>query len=205
MSPQWSPTLMGAYARALRDAAARAGVPVAIAGAWYREPLFITVLARGVRQALGKVPDAAVLMTAHSLPHHVFSTEPEYVAQLRATAELVAHAAGLGPRDWRWAYQSAGHTQEEWLRPDLVELFPSIAASGVRDVLVVPVQFLADHLEVLYDLDVAAAEQARAAGLGYRRIAMPNTDPAFVRALAAVARQTERSFSRSEADSVRVL
>ena len=188
MSPQWSPALMGAYESELRSAGASHGVPVAIAGPWYREPLFISLLGSRMREALHEVPDAAVLMTAHSLPRRVFSAEPDYIAQLRATAELVARAAGLGPRDWRWAYQSAGHTQEEWLRPDLVELFPSIAASGVRDVLVVPVQFLADHLEVLYDLDVAAAEQARAAGLRYRRIAMPNADPAFVRALAAVAR-----------------
>ncbi|HEV8697062.1 MAG TPA: ferrochelatase, partial [Candidatus Limnocylindrales bacterium] len=89
---------------------------------------------------------------------------------------------------WHWAYQSAGHTQEEWLRPDLKELFPELAALGAREVLVVPVQFLADHLEVLYDLDIAAADEARAAGLRYRRVGMPNTEPAFIRALAAVAR-----------------
>lgn len=199
MSPQWSPTLMGGYERELRSAGTSCGLPVAIAGPWYREPLFVSVLGSHVREALGVVPHAAVLMTAHSLPRRVFSAEPDYIAQLRATAELVARAAQLRCGDWRWAYQSAGHTQEEWLRPDLVELFPAIATSGVRDVLVVPVQFLADHLEVLYDLDVAAAEQARAAGLRYRRIAMPNTDPAFVRALAVVARATESSVSRSEA------
>jgi len=90
-----------------------------------------------------------------------------------------------------------GLTQEEWLRPDLVEIFPGLVASGVREVLVVPVQFLADHLEVLYDLDVAAAQQARAAGLGYHRIAMPNSDPHFIRALADVARVTEASLLHS--------
>ena len=132
-----------------------------------------------------------MVLTAHSLPKRVFDTEPEYVAQLRTTGELIAARAGLSAGRWRWAYQSAGHTQEEWLRPDLVELFPEIAASGARDVLVVPVQFLADHLEVLYDLDIAAAEQARAAGLRYRRIAMPNTQETFIRALACVVRVTE--------------
>jgi ferrochelatase len=131
-----------------------------------------------------------VIFTAHSLPRRVFETEPDYVAQLRETAELVAARAALVAERWRWAYQSAGHTREEWLRPDLKDLFPELAAAGRREVLVVPVQFLADHLEILYDLDIAAAEEARACGMRYRRTAMPNTQPQFVRALAAVARAT---------------
>src|SRR5439155_1263911 len=104
-------------------------------------------------------------------------------------ARVAAAAVPDGGR-WRWAYQSAGHTPEEWLRPDLGEIFPELARAGHRAVLVAPVQFLADHLEVLYDLDVAAAAQAQVAGLAYRRIAMPNADPVFIAALAAVARRT---------------
>jgi len=130
------------------------------------------------------------VLTAHSLPRRVFETDREYVAELRATGERVAAAAGLDGGRWRWAYQSAGHTPEEWLRPDLGEIFPELARAGHRAVLVAPVQFLADHLEVLYDLDVAAAAQAQVAGLAYRRIAMPNADPVFIAALAAVARRT---------------
>ena len=129
-----------------------------------------------------------MLFTAHSLPQRVFDSEPGYVAQLRETAELVAARLGLAADAWRWAYQSAGHTQEEWLRPDLKELFPEIAAGGAREVLVVPVQFLSDHLEVLFDLDIATAAEAEAHGLRYRRIRMPNTDPRFIAALADVAR-----------------
>ncbi len=191
MSPQWSPLLMGGYERALRSAAGAAGLPAAIAGAWHREPLFIASLAERTRDALASAPDAFALLTAHSLPKRVFDAEPDYIAQLRETGELVVAAARLTPSRWLWAYQSAGHTQEEWLRPDLVELLPEIAASGARVILVVPVQFLSDHLEVLYDLDVATAEQMRAVGLTYHRIAMPNTHPTFVRALASVARATE--------------
>ena len=194
MSPQWSATLMGGYERALRSAGATCGAPVAIAGAWYREPLFIASLAARVSDALRETPEAVVLLTAHSLPRRVFEGEPDYIAQLRVTGELVAAQARLVTERWRWAYQSAGHTQEEWLRPDLVELFPSLAASGVRDIVVAPVQFLADHLEVLFDLDIAAAAQAAAAGLGYRRIRMPNADPTFIRALAVVARSTEATL-----------
>ncbi len=191
MSPQWSPLLMSGYESELRAAAERAGLPAAIAGAWHREPLFVASLAELAREALRDVRDPFVLLTAHSLPKRVFDAEPGYIAQLRETGDLVAAAAGLAPDRWRWAYQSAGHTQEEWLRPDLVELFPDIAGSGTRDILVMPVQFLSDHLEVLYDLDVGAAEQARAAGLAYHRTLMPNTHPTFIRALASVARSTE--------------
>jgi ferrochelatase len=191
MSPQWSPLLMGGYTRELESAGRDSGVRSAIATAWHREALFIDTIVEKLREALAAAPGAFVVLTAHSLPKRVFDAEPEYVSQLRATGDLVAAGATLDVARWRWAYQSAGHTQEEWLRPDLVELFPEIRASGATDVLVVPVQFLSDHLEVLYDLDIAAAEQARAAGLRYSRISMPNGAPVFIRALAHVVRSTE--------------
>ena len=183
MSPQWSALLMRGYADAL---AGSSDVPVIVAGAWHREPAFVAALAAQVRVARAGLPDAPVILTAHSLPRRVFDAEADYVAQLKETGELVAAAAGLGSDAWEWAYQSAGHTQEEWLRPDLKERFPALAAAGHRDVLVAPVQFLADHLEVLYDLDVAAAEEAASAGLRYHRVPMPNCDPAFIAALASV-------------------
>ena len=191
MSPQWSPRLMGGYADALGEATSNAGVPSAMAPAWHREPMFIAATVERVREALHDADaTTAIVLTAHSLPKRVFESEPEYIAQLHETADLVASAAGLDREQWHWSYQSAGHTQEEWLRPDLKELFPSLAALGAREVLVVPVQFLSDHLEVLYDLDIAAAEEARAAGLRYRRVEMANTQPAFIRALAGITRAT---------------
>ena len=192
MSPQWSPTLMRGYADALRSA-----VPGAthVAGAWHLEPAFVGALAAQVRAAWSRLGRPHVLFTAHSLPKRVFEAEPGYVAQLRETGDAVAAAAGLGDDEWTWAYQSAGHTQEEWLRPDLKELFPALAASGRRDVLVAPVQFLADHLEVLYDLDIAAAAEAEATGIRYHRVPMPNCDPAFIAALAAIVRREAAKLS----------
>ncbi len=190
LSPQWSTVLMGGYERALEDAIAlhAPGAPHSMVRAWYRKPELIDALAANIVTALAMLPgNVPVLLTAHSLPRRVFEAEPEYIAQLRETGELVAARAQLHPDRWHWAYQSAGHTAEEWLRPDLKELFPRVAAGGHREVLVAPVQFLADHLEVLYDLDVAARAEAEAAGLRYCRARMPNTDPAFIRALAAVA------------------
>jgi protoporphyrin/coproporphyrin ferrochelatase len=186
LSPQWSERLMAGYERALAEAA---GVPYALAKSWWSTPAFVRSIARATREALTVLPSGstAVVLTAHSLPRRVFENEPAYVDQLRATAEAVAGAGRLG--HWQFAYQSAGHTAEEWLRPDLVDLFPALVAEGVSDVLVVPVQFLADHLEVLYDLDIAAAAQASAAGLRYHRIAMPNTRPDFIDALATIVRE----------------
>ena len=197
MSPQFSPLLMAGYGSALAAAAASRGIAPTLAGAWHREPAFVAALAGLLRDALAdRAPGGPILFTAHSLPRRVFDAEPGYVAELRETAELVASALGLDASAWRWAYQSAGHTQEEWLRPDLKELFPEIAAAGAGEVLVVPVQFLSDHLEVLYDLDVATAAEAAAHGLRYRRIRMPNDDPRFIRALESVAR---RELANSEA------
>lgn len=188
MSPQYSPLLMTGYGAALEAATASRRLASTFVGAWHREPAFVDALAALVRDALAeRRPDGPIIFTAHSLPRRVFEVEPGYVADLRETAELVATHLGLDSDAWQWAYQSAGHTQEDWLRPDLKELFPGIAARGTSEVLIVPVQFLSDHLEVLYDLDVATASEAAAHGLRYRRIRMPNDDPRFIRALVAVA------------------
>jgi ferrochelatase len=105
----------------------------------------------------------------------------------------VVERTGLGRGRWQFAYQSAGHSPEEWLKPDLKDLLPGLRADGHRAVLVVPVQFLADHLEILYDIDVAAREEADEAGLAFHRIELMNTSPAFIRALADVALDQERS------------
>jgi protoporphyrin/coproporphyrin ferrochelatase len=200
MSPQWSPTLMSGYERAIDEARTRgaAAIPVTLARGWHTEGAFIAALAEVVRAAQSRSDGGSVVaLTAHSLPRRVYEGEPEYVAALRETAELVARAAGLA--DWVFAYQSAGHTAEEWLRPDLKDLLPDLAARGAREVIVAPVQFLADHLEVLYDLDVAVAAEAEQAGLRYRRVPMPNTRPSFIAALAGIVRRASRALDTSGA------
>jgi protoporphyrin/coproporphyrin ferrochelatase len=192
LSPQYSSIIMGRYDRTLEAAAAAlgGGVIVTVAGAWHDLPAFVDALAERTREALARLPDGGrgvpVLLTAHSLPKAVVDREPGYVDQLMETAEAVAKRVGLDAEQWQFAYQSAGHSPGEWLRPDLKELFPGFARQGHRHVLVVPVQFLADHLEILYDLDVAAKQEAEEAGIAFHRIELPNTQPAFIRALAAV-------------------
>jgi ferrochelatase len=196
LSPQWSPVIMGGYRRALEAAAWRLGpgVDLTVAGAWHRTPAFLDALAEKVEQALARVgPEVPVLFTAHSLPKAVVDRDPGYLDQIAETIDAVVERVGLPAGRWRFAYQSAGHSPEEWLKPDLKDLLPGIRAAGHEAVLVVPVQFLADHLEILYDIDIAAREEAEAAGLDFHRIELMNTSPTFIRALADVALEQERA------------
>ena len=200
LSPQYSPIIMGGYNRALQGAMARElpGGEVRVAGPWHTTPSFVGELAGRVQEALGRFVEperVPVIFTAHSLPKPVVDRDRGYIDQLMETIELVAGRAGLSPERWQFAYQSAGHTPEEWLKPDLKDLLPGLREAGHDDVLVVPVQFLADHLEILYDIDVAAREEAEAAGLRFHRIDLPNTSPVFIRALAEVVEREEQAVS----------
>jgi protoporphyrin/coproporphyrin ferrochelatase len=200
LSPQWSPVIMGGYRRALDAAAWRLGpdAEVVLAGPWHRTPAFVAALAERVTEALGRLgPDVPVLFSAHSLPRAVVDRDPGYLDQIAETIDAVVERTGLDRGRWQFAYQSAGHSPEEWLKPDLKELLPGLRAAGHEAVLVVPVQFLADHLEILYDIDIAAREEAAEAGLAFHRIELMNTSPAFIRALADVTLAQERSAQPS--------
>jgi protoporphyrin/coproporphyrin ferrochelatase len=196
LSPQWSPQIMGGYRRALDAAAWRLGpdAEVVLAGPWHRTPAFLDALAERVTEALGRLEEGVpVLFTAHSLPKAVVDRDPGYLDQIAETIDAVTERTGLDRSRWQFAYQSAGHSPEEWLKPDLKDLLPGLRDAGHRSVLVVPVQFLADHLEILYDIDVAAREEAEEAGLAFNRIELMNTSPTFIRALADVALDHDRS------------
>lgn len=194
MSPQYSPLLMGGYQRDLAAARTSLGErapDVEIAGAWHRQPAFIDALGQRIGHALDSFPaderaSVPILLTAHSLPRRVADQEPAYLEQLRATAEAVAVRAGLEPDRWTFCWQSAGHEPGEWMKPDFADLMPVLRDAGHRSVLIAPVQFLADHLEILYDVDVGARQQAETAGLRLARIESLNTSPRFIDALAAV-------------------
>jgi len=198
LSPQYSPMIMGGYGRALDAARATLG-PVApdvvLAGSWHLEPGFVGAVAGRVQAGLAAFPEQErdhlpVLLTAHSLPRRVADQEPDYLVQLSDTATAIAQAAGLDPDRWTFCWQSAGHEPGEWMKPDFADLMPELARAGHRSVLVAPVQFLSDHLEILYDVEVGAREQASAAGLEFNRIRSLNDDPTFIGALADVARRT---------------
>ena len=199
LAPQYSPVIMGGYDRALEGAVTRhgSGARWVVAGPWHGVPAFLDDLSDRVAEALAGLPDrehTEVLFTTHSLPKAVLDRDPAYLEQIQETIDLVVKRAGLPAGQWQFAYQSAGHTPEPWLTPDLKDLLPSIRERGRTGVLVVPVQFLADHLEILYDLDVAAREEAEEAGLVYQRVELPNTRPTFLAALADVV-ERERAAS----------
>jgi ferrochelatase len=187
LSPQYSPILMSGYENALAEAAG--GVPHRTVKSWHLNPAFVDALANRVRKKVAHRKNVPVLLTAHSLPKRVVDREPEYVEQLKETAYAVARAAELTRDQWHFVYQSAGHTPEEWLKPDMLDVLPELAAAGQRGVLIAPVQFLADHLETLYDVDVAGREQAEQAGItSFTRTDAPNAEPDFIAVLGSVVR-----------------
>jgi protoporphyrin/coproporphyrin ferrochelatase len=202
LAPQYSPIILAGYERTVASwRAEHPDVEVQIAGAWHLMPDWIDALAERAEEALANLPEPVrsripIIFTAHSLPRSVVDRDPGYITQLRDTAEAIAMRLGVDDPRWSFAYQSAGHTPEEWLTPDLKDLFPGFRAEGMTEVLVVPLQFLADHLEILYDIDIAAGEEATAAGITMHRIELPNTQPTFIRALAAVVERERAQAGR---------
>lgn len=198
MSPQYSPILMRGYMTTLTDAVAaqqRSDLTVTIAGDWHMQPEFLSAVAGRVREALEQMPpdvrdSVPVLLTAHSMPERVVAQEPNYIGHLQETAAAVAEQARLPRERWLFCYQSAGHTPEPWLKPDFADMMPELRKQGHTHVLIAPVQFLADHLEILYDIEIGAREQAEENGIQFARTESLNTDPRFIRALADVAEET---------------
>jgi ferrochelatase len=196
MSPQFSGVLMSGYQIALDEGARELGAnapEVRLAPSWHRNEHFIEAVASRIAEGLDRLPAAErgrapVLLTAHSLPRRVAEMEPGYLDQLRETAETVAARAGLPAERWHFCWQSAGHEPGEWMKPDFADLLPELRSAGHRSVLVAPIQFLADHLEVLYDIDIGARAQADEAGMAFARIESLNVMPEFVAALCGVAR-----------------
>lgn len=198
MSPQYSPILMRGYITALTEAVASLGAaakPVALTEDWHLQEHFVDAVAHRVREALDQMPadvreKVPVLLSAHSMPERVVKDEPDYINHLHETAAVVAEKAGLRSDQWQFCYQSAGHTPEPWLKPDFADLMPILKEQGHTHVLIAPVQFLADHLEILYDIEVGAREQAEEHDIVFARTQSLNTDPQFVAALADVTEET---------------
>jgi ferrochelatase len=198
MSPQYSPIIMSGYVKTLEGAVEKLqqdGLTLKIAHDWHMQPYFLQALAERVQSALDRFPaeireTVPVLLTAHSMPKRVIENEPDYINDLKETAAAVAKIVGLPADRWMFCYQSAGHTPEEWLKPDFADVMPELQQAGHTHVLIAPVQFLADHLEILYDIEVGAREQAEEHGIQFARIESLNTSPLFIKALAGVVHDT---------------
>lgn len=189
LAPHFSRGSVGEYAGRL--AAAAGSLPATTVEHWHDLPSHRAFLAGAVRDGLaGLPPRAHVLFTAHSLPERVLEGDP-YPKQLASAAAAVAADVGLGDGDWSVAWQSAGRTPEPWRGPDVLAVLDSLAAAGdAGGVLVCPHGFVADHLEVLYDLDVEAAARASSLGLPFARTRSLNADPVVLGALAERVRAT---------------
>jgi ferrochelatase len=185
LAPQFSTLSIVKYF----DAAERAlpsGVALERASAYHDHPLLIEAFAERVRDAKPQ-PDEEVIFTAHALPQRVIDAGDPYAREVEMTARSVAARAGVGA--YQRAYQSAGRTPEPWIGPDLSDLLRERAASGVRRFLIVPIGFVCDHTEILFDIDVQARATADACRVALRRTESLNTSPTFIRLLESLAQE----------------
>jgi protoporphyrin/coproporphyrin ferrochelatase len=195
LAPHWSATSVGEYHERAAKAAVAAGVGYAAVERWHLEPAYLDFQAAAVAAGLAALPaNTKVLFTAHSLPSRVIATGDPYPELLRASAEAVARRAALVPwGGWGVGYQSAGRTPEPWLGPDVRTVIEELAAApGATGLLVCPLGFVADHLEVLYDLDIEARRHTEERGLAFARTPVVNDHPAVMAALADLVLQRSR-------------
>jgi protoporphyrin/coproporphyrin ferrochelatase len=185
LAPQFSTLSVQKYMDAATSALP-SGMELNCVRSFHDHPLLIEAFAEKVL-AENPRPGEEIIFTAHSLPHRVVTTGDPYPDQVKATAKAVAERCGIDA--YHRAYQSAGRTPEPWLGPDLSELIRARASAGIRRMLVVPIGFVCDHTEILFDVDVQAAEVAQQAGVSLRRTQSLNSSPTFIRTLAALVAQ----------------
>ena len=197
LAPHFSEFSIGQYLKRLRLGALAADRSIDVAGisSWATEPAFVDFLAADLQLRLDRMLGAMssaidgrprVLFTAHSLPESIIATGDPYIDELRSTAQAVAARLGLVEGiDWQIAWQSAGRTSEEWIGPDILDVIDELGDNDdVGGVIVCSCGFVADHLEVLYDLDIEAAQRARENDLDFDRTRSVNTDTDTFEALA---------------------
>jgi ferrochelatase len=201
LAPHFSALSVARYQQKIADGLelARGRIHFEHVASYHDAPGLVAAFASRVQDGLARWPEAErervhVVFSAHSLPERVLAAGDPYGEQCLETAALVAAATGLTDERWSWAYQSAGRTPEAWAGPDLGERLEELAARGVRDVVSVPVGFVSEHVELLFDIDVRAAETASRLGLRLERPPALNDDPVFIGALARLVRAHAESL-----------
>jgi ferrochelatase len=184
LAPHYSRLSIGGYKQQLEQALGPDRARLAFVDSWHDDPGFVGLLADRIRGT-----NAHVVFTAHSLPARIEAEGDPYKHQLLETSQLVATQADLEDDAWTFSFQSESATGEPWLGPDILDHLTELKERGVRNVLVCPVGFVADHLEIRWDLDHEARERAAELGLQFGRIEMPNADPAFITVLAGLVRR----------------
>jgi protoporphyrin/coproporphyrin ferrochelatase len=182
LAPHYSSMSIGKYRAQLVEAVG-GRAEIRFVERWGSEPAFVELLA----ERLAARKHLHVVFTAHSLPTRILDEGDPYRDELLESSRLVAERAGVG--EWTFAFQSESPTGEPWLGPDILPHLNELAANDVRDVLLCPIGFVADHLEIRWDLDVEAADRARELGIRLERIELPNAEPAFVQVLAGLVRR----------------
>ena len=201
LAPHYSRMSVGGYRQYVEQTIANLDAPMELTfvETWHMQPEFLELMSARVREGLTQFPrgeNVCVLFSAHSLPVRIRTWDDPYEAQLNASCVAVARHAEL--RDWRFAWQSAGGTGEPWLGPDIVDYLHVLHSEGVRNVLSVPIGFVCEHLEVLYDIDHEAAQKAAALGMTLHRTRMPNATPEFIAVLDALVAEAEQTAARTE-------
>jgi ferrochelatase len=204
LAPHYSIRSIGEYIERVEKAKAELGYPLelTVVPSWHLNPYYLEAVASHVRERLadfGPGADATVVFTAHSLPERILALGDPYRDQLLETSHALAEKLNLAEKRWTFTFQSAGHTPEPWLGPDIVETVYRLADEGVRNILVAPIGFIADHLEIFYDIDYEARGAARTRGVRLERIRSLNDDPLLIAALADVVQSTLRATNRSNA------
>lgn len=200
LAPHYSRISLGGYRKAMDEAQATMdhSFDVTFIERWHAQPEFIAMMADLVRAGLERFDPAErgsvlTVFSAHSLPVRIREWDDPYERELLDSS--AATALKLGLEDWRFAWQSAGETGEPWLGPDILDYLETLHAEGVRNVLQVPIGFVSEHLEILWDIDYEAKEKARELGMTLHRTELPNDSPAMVRALSAVIAAAESGRS----------
>jgi ferrochelatase len=194
LAPHCSRISLGGYRKAVDEAQEKLGQPfdIPFAKCWHHNEQWRDMVAKLVREGLGQFPESmrdsvTVVFSAHSLPERIRTWDDPYERQLMESSAAVAERVGL--QDWRFAFQSAGNTGEPWLGPDILDYLETLHAEGIKNVLSVPLGFVSDHLEILFDIDVEAKEKAAGLGMTLYRTQMPNARPEFIEVLASVVRE----------------
>jgi protoporphyrin/coproporphyrin ferrochelatase len=203
MAPHYSKMSVGKYMEQLREGLEKAGseIPVHEVHSWKDQPMFISGVSSRIRDALRKYPadirkEVPVVFTAHSLPTRILEWGDEYPDELRVSVEMVADR--VRQRHWRFAYQSQGASAEPWLGPEVEETLEELAAEGFKHVLMVPIGFVCDHVEILYDVDIEHKEHAEKLGMELSRIKSLNDGPMLCRAVAEAVRKAHDPSHVSE-------
>ena len=205
MAPHASRMSSGAYLQKLREAENDLPISFHFIESWYDQPFLIQALTKKVRAAQEQFsPEARrsihYLFSAHSLPSALRDQGDPYESQLQTTANLLAEELGLSAQQWSFGYQSAGASAVKWLGPSIEERLPELAGTGKKNVLITPVGFMADHVEILFDIDIEAQQIARENGVTLARSASLNASPDFIEGLAnfLLERLAEGNGIRSE-------